>query len=97
MTRERRAEQLVGVLDGAAEHEPADVARGHDLAVDLEQVDHARLEAPVGAQQLVVAGRLVAEAEVLPHADVLGAQRPDEHVVDEALRAAPGERPRRTG
>ena len=85
------AEQLVGVLDRAAEHEPADVAGGHDLAVDLEQVDHARLEARVGAQQLLVAGRLVAEAEVLPHADVLGLQRPDEDVVDEALRAARGE------
>ena len=33
----------------------------------------------------------MAEAEVLPHADVLGAQRADEDVVDEALRAAPGE------
>jgi hypothetical protein len=74
--REGSAEQLVGVLDGAAQHEPADVAGGHDLAVDLEQVDDARLEARVGAQQLLVAGRLVAEAEVLPHADVLGLQRP---------------------
>src|SRR3954463_10108710 len=31
--RERRAEQLVGVLDSAAEHEPADVARRDDLPV----------------------------------------------------------------
>src|SRR3954469_15539770 len=43
---ERRAEQLVGVLYGAAEHEPADVARRDDLAVDLEQRDDARREAP---------------------------------------------------
>ena len=84
------AEQLVGVLHRAAEHEAADVAGGHDLAVHLEQVDHTRLESAVGAQQLVVAGGLVAEAEVLPHTHVLGPQRPHEHVVDEALRAAPG-------
>src|SRR4051794_8183649 len=64
--RERRAEQRVGVLDRAAEHEAADVARGHDLAVDLEQRHDPRLEALVGRQELRVAVRAVAEAEVLP-------------------------------
>src|SRR3954447_10091376 len=89
--REGSAQQLVGVLDRAAEHQPADVAGRHHLAVDLEQVHDACLEAAIAAQQLLAAGRLVAEAEVLPHADVLGVQRADEDVVDEALRAAPGE------
>src|SRR3954470_9564722 len=53
--RERRAEQLVGVLDGAAEDEPADVARGDDLAVDLEQRHDAGLEPPVGGEAVGVA------------------------------------------
>ena len=89
--RERLAEQVPGVLDRAAQHEPADVARRDDLAVDLEQLDDPRLEAPVGAQQLGVALRLVAEAEVLADRDVRRAERADEHVVDELLRAARGE------
>ena len=63
--RERIAEQAPRVLDRAAEHEPADVARRDDLAVDLHQLDDPRLEARIGAQQVGVALRLVAEAEVL--------------------------------
>ena len=38
-----------------ASTQPADVARGDDLAVDLEQRVHDRLEAPVGGEQLRVA------------------------------------------
>src|SRR5947208_993871 len=74
---ERRAEQLVGVLDRAAEDEAADVAGRDDLAVDLEQLDHADLEAPVGAQQVGVALRAVAEAEVLADGDVRRVQAAD--------------------
>ena len=51
--------------DLAGEHEAADVARGDDLAVDLEQRVHDRGEALVGGEQPRVALRLVAEAEVL--------------------------------
>ena len=51
----------------------------------------ARLEALVGAQQVGVALRLVAEAEVLADRHVRRAERADEHVVDELLRAARGE------
>src|SRR3954451_14676164 len=76
--RERRPEQLVGVLGGAAEHEPADVARGHDLAVELEQRHDARLEALVGGETRGAALGAVAEAEVLAHADVRRAQPLDE-------------------
>jgi hypothetical protein len=43
------------------------------------------LEARVGAQQVRVALRLPAEAEVLAHRDVRGAEGADEHVVDEVL------------
>ena len=57
----------------------------------------ARLEAVVGAQQVGVALRLVAEAEVLADRDVRRAERADEHLVDELLRRARGERARRTG
>src|SRR5215218_1918273 len=89
--RERRAEQPVGVLDRPAEDQAADVAGGHDLAVDLEQRDDAHLEAPVCAQQRRVALRPVAEAEVLPHAHVRRPQRAGQHLVEEALRAAHGE------
>ena len=62
-----------------------------DLAVDLEQRRHARLEALVGREHRGVALRLVAEAEVLPHAHVRGAELADQHVVDELLRRARGE------
>ena len=67
------------------------MARGDDLAVDLQQRLDARLEARVGAQHVGVALRLVAEAEVLAHRDVRGPERLDEHVVEELLRAALGE------
>ena len=78
-------------IDGAAEHEPADVRRADDLAVDLQQRHDARLEALVGGEHVGVALRLVAEAEVLAHADVRGAERPDQHLVDELGRRARGE------
>src|SRR3954466_7634618 len=55
--RERRAEQRVGVLDRAAEDEPADVARRDHLAVDLEQRHDPRPEAIVGRERLRVALR----------------------------------------
>ena len=47
---ERRAEQAVGLGDVARQQQPADVARGDDLAVDLQQRVHDGLEAPVGAR-----------------------------------------------
>ena len=89
---ERRPEQRAGVLERAARDEAADVARADDLAVDLEQRDDARLEAPVRAQQLRVALRAVAEAEVLADADERRAEPLDEHLVDELLRALRRER-----
>jgi hypothetical protein len=64
------------------------VARGDDLAVDLQERHHTRLEARVGAQALEIARGLVAEAEVLADAHVLGLQRSHQHVVDEAVGAA---------
>ena len=82
------AEQRARVLERAARDEAADVARADDLPVDLEQRHDARLEAPDGPQQLRVALRAVAEAEVLADADERRAEPPDEHLVDERLRAA---------
>src|SRR5919109_355444 len=53
--RERRAEQLVGVLDGAAQDEAADVARRHNLGVDLQKRRDPGLEPPVGGEPRRVA------------------------------------------
>ena len=41
---ERRAQQPRGLGDRAGRDQPADVRRGHDLAVDLDQLHHARRE-----------------------------------------------------
>ena len=41
--RERGTEHAVGLRDVAREQQPADVARGHDLAVDFEQRVNDRL------------------------------------------------------
>ncbi len=68
------AQQASGVLDRAAQDEAADVARRHDLTVDLDELCDAGLEARVGAQQLGVALRPVAEAEVLADRDVRRAE-----------------------
>ena len=54
--------------DLARRDQPADVGRGDDLAVELDHLDHARLERRLLAQQRGVAARAVAEAEVLAHA-----------------------------
>ena len=50
-----------------------------------------RLEAPVGMQQLGIALRHVPEAEVLADRDPLGAERVDEHPVDELACALLGQ------
>ena len=89
---ERRAEEAVGLLEVAGHHEAADVGRGDDLAVDLHQRHHARLEGGLRAQQVGVALGLVAEAEVLPHRHLRGAELGDQDVVDELLRPLGGER-----
>ena len=44
----RRAEEAHGHLDLAGGDQRADVARGDDLAVDLDQRHHSGLESPVG-------------------------------------------------
>ena len=95
--RERRAEQLAGVLHGAAADQAADVAGGDDLAVDLQQRRDAGLEARVGAQQSASPCGLVAEAEVLADRDVRRLQRADEDVVDELLRRCARRTRGRTG
>jgi len=56
--------------------------------LDLEQRVHDRVKAPVAGQQRGVAGGAVPEAEVLSDRHLRRAERPDEHVVDEALRRA---------
>ena len=89
---ERRAQAGACALHLARLDQRADVRRGDDLAVDLDEVDHAGLERLLGAQQRDVALGAVAEAEVLPHAHPLGAEPPDQHVVDEVLRRAARER-----
>ena len=63
-----------------------------DLPVDLEQRHDARLEARPALEQLRVALRAVAEAEVLADADERRAEPLDEHLVDERLRRLRGER-----
>ncbi len=88
---EGAAEQPVRLAQLAGEHKAADMARGDDLAVDLEQGVHGRREALVGLQQPRVALRLVPEAEVLADRDAARAERADEHVLDELLRRALGE------
>ena len=85
---EGRAEEVRGLIDLAGQHQAAYVAGGDDLAVDLEQRVHDRLEAPVGCQELGIALRAMPEAEVLPHRHPRGAERADEHLVDELARAA---------
>ena len=67
------------------------MAGGDDLAVDLNQVDHAGVKAPVGGQQRRVARRPMPEAEVLPHRHVRGRQPGHEHLVDERLGGLVGE------
>src|SRR5579872_6503233 len=81
------AEEAAGHIDLAGEDEPPDMARGDHLAVDLDQVDDASLEAAVRGQEVRVAAGAVAEAEVLADRDVGGAQLANEDVVDEGLGA----------
>ncbi len=85
---ERGAEEVRRLSDLAGEQEAANVAGGDDLTVDLEQRVHDRGEANVGGEQPRIALGLVAEAEVLADRDLGGAERADEHVVDELIRAA---------
>ena len=70
-------------FDLAREHQPADVARGDDLAVDLDQRHHPRLEAPIGGEHLGVARRAVPETEVLAHRHARRLQALHQNVVDE--------------
>ena len=66
-----------------------DPGRGDDLAAVGVQADGDHLDPPGPAQvgqQVRVAGRLVAEAEVLPHHHRPGAQAAEEHVGGERLR-----------
>src|SRR6516164_3663326 len=48
---EGRAQEMVCLAQLAGQHEPADVAGGDDLAVDLQQRVYDRLEAAVTSQQ----------------------------------------------
>src|SRR3954468_19573258 len=73
---ERRAQEAGGLLELAGHHQPADVRRGDDLAVDLDERHDPRLEAGLAAQEFGVAGRLVAEAEVLADGDAVRAAAP---------------------
>ena len=71
---ERRAEEAVGLLEVAGDDEAADVGRGDDLAVDLDERHDARLERVLLRSSVRVALGLVAEAEVLPDRDLRGAE-----------------------
>ena len=57
------------------------------------ELHDARRERVLLQQQRDVAARLVAEAEVLPHADALRAEPVEQDVVDELLRRLGGEGP----
>jgi hypothetical protein len=72
-------------LDVAGRDQPADVGGRHDLAVELDQARHARLEAALGREQRRVAAGAVAEAEVLPDRDPVGVEPLDQHTLDELL------------
>jgi hypothetical protein len=89
---ERRAEAGRGALHLPGGDQLADVAGRDHLAVALDELDDARLERVLGAQQRDVALRLVAEAEVLPDAHGVRSKLADEHVVDEALGGLARER-----
>ena len=78
-----RAEQAVGLPHLPGQHEATDVARGDDLAIDLQQRMHDGVKALIGKQQAGIALRLMSEAEVLADRDLTGAERPDKHVVHE--------------
>ncbi len=84
----RRAEEVRGLIDLAGRHQAADMARGDDLAIDLQQRLHDGLKAFVSSQQLRIALRTVPEAEVLPHRHPDRPQCLDQHPVDELARAA---------
>jgi hypothetical protein len=84
-------QEVLGELDLAGADQRPDVRGGDDLVLGLDQRHHPGLEPRVGRQQLRDAGRTVAEAEVLPDRDMLGAQALDQHMVDELLRGLLGE------
>jgi hypothetical protein len=88
---ERRTEISRRELHLAGQDQAADVARGDDLPVDLDEVHNPGLEPWVGAQHLRVTGRTMAEAEVLAHRDVRGQQPAHEHLIDELLGRLLGE------
>ena len=74
------------VLDLAGEHQRADVARGDDLAVDLDQRHDPGLEARVGGQHVGSPAAPWPKRKFSPDRDVRRLQRADEHLVDELLR-----------
>ena len=82
----------------AGEHEPADVARGDDLAVDLQQRRARRV-----AKRSSAASRRGSpwarwpKRKFSPTDTCVRAERADQHVVDELLRAARWRTRRRTG
>src|SRR4051794_12492995 len=84
---ERPAEHAACLLDVAGCDQRADLRGRHGLAVDLDQRRHTRLELATPAQHLDVALGALAEAEVLPDRYLYGAERPDQHLVDEVLGA----------
>ena len=88
---EGRPQQAVGGGHVARQHEAADVARGDDLAVDLQQRMDVCGEALVGGEHARVALCLVAEAEVLADRYLPGLKRAHEHLVHELGRRATGE------
>src|SRR4051812_19708210 len=77
---ERAAEEAGRLVELTRRHEPADVARRDGLPLDFDERHHARLELGTRLQELGVARRLLAEAEVLADGHALGAEAVDQHL-----------------
>src|SRR6266511_2640136 len=88
---ERSTEELARGRHVALLDQPPDPARRDGLAPQFEQWYDSGVEGGARAQQLRIAARAVAEAEVLPDADVARVQGAGEHVPAEGLRLEAGE------
>jgi hypothetical protein len=93
LEKKRRAQAPGRRLDLPGRDERPDSGRGDDLAVDLDQGHDAGIELLARGEQLGVAPRPGAEAKVLPHRDVGGAELLDQDSRTEILGRDRGEVP----
>src|SRR4051794_35448251 len=82
---ERTAEHARRLLHVTGRDERSDLRRRHGLTVDLDQRRDACLELGARAQHVDVAGRLLAEVEVLAHRHLYRLKLPDQYFLDELL------------